>query len=229
MNNESLAVIVERHKRQNKIEMRIIIFGASSLTGIELTKLALDKGHYVTAFVRNPEKFHIHNPNLSVVKGNVTDTNAVERAIANQDVAICALGAKSPFRNDFSIIEGIKNIVSAMETQSVKRFVYLSFIGLDDNRKELGFLANRIMPIVLRKVIQDHTAKEKIIVNSRLDWTIVRAPKLTNDKSTGKYRAGERILPNSLMIKISRKDLAEFMLSAAGQNQYIKQKPRIMY
>ncbi|ESU21195.1 hypothetical protein FEDK69T_25620 [Flavobacterium enshiense DK69] len=209
--------------------MKILIFGASGLTGLQLTQQALEKGHQVTAFVRTPENFHLHHPNLTVFKGDVTDTNAVERSIENQDAVICALGAKTPFIHDPALITGIKNIVKAMDTKSVKRFVYLSFIGVDDNKKGLGFLVNYIMPLILSKATQDHKIKENIIESSDLDWTIVRAPKLTNGKFIGEYNVGEAILPNSLLFTISRKDLSEFMLSVAEQGLYIKQKPRIMY
>ncbi|HSD14162.1 MAG TPA: SDR family oxidoreductase [Flavobacterium sp.] len=209
--------------------MKILVFGASGLTGLQLTQEALEKGHHVTAFVRTPENFHLQNPNLTVFKGDITDATTVERSLENQDAVICALGAKTPFISDPILITGINNIVNSMKSKSVKRFVYLSFIGVDDNKKGLGFLMNYIMPIILKKATEDHKTKETIIENSDLDWTIVRAPKLTNDKFTGIYRTGESILPNSLLFTISRKDLADFMLTAAEQGQYIKQKPRIMY
>ncbi|UOK41848.1 MULTISPECIES: NAD(P)-dependent oxidoreductase [Flavobacterium] len=209
--------------------MKILIFGASGLTGLQLTQQAVEKGHQATAFVRTPENFHLQNPNLTVFKGDVTDVDAVEHSIENQDAVICALGAKTPFISDPALIAGINNIVNAMKSKAVKRFVYLSFIGVDDNKKGFGFLANYIMPLILEKATQDHKTKEKIIESSDLDWTIVRAPKLTNGKFTGEYRVGESILSNSLLFTISRKDLAQFMLSVAEQNQYIKQKPRIMY
>lgn len=209
--------------------MKILIFGASGLTGLQVTQEALEKGHYVTAFVRTPENFHLHHPNLTIFKGNVTDADAVDRSLENQEVVICALGAKTPFISDPTLIAGVDNIAKAMKSKSVKRFVYLSYIGVDENKEGLGFLTKYIMPLILNKATQDHKSKENIIENSSLDWTIVRAPKLTNDKFTGKYRVGESIMPNSLLFTISRKDLAQFMLSAAEQNQYIKQKPRIMY
>lgn len=209
--------------------MKILIFGASGLTGLQLTQQALEKGHQVTAFVRTPENFHMQHQNLTVFKGDVTDAAAVEQSIENQDEVLCVLGAKTPFINDATLITGVKNIVKAMESKSVKRFIYLSYIGTDDNKEGLGFLTKYVMPIILNKATQDHKTKENIIEKSGLDWTIVRAPKLTNDKFTGRYRTGEAILPNSILFTISRKDLADFMLTTAEKNQYIKQKPRIMY
>lgn len=209
--------------------MNIIIFGASGMTGQELTKQALEKGFRVTAFVRNPEKLPLIHANLRVFQGDVAHENAVRAAIKDHDAVLCTLGAKTPFKNDLSIVKGIKNIASAMALNHVDRLLYLSFLAVREHRKELGFVVHRLMPVILKKVIEDHEAKEKIITGSNLKWTIVRAPKLTNEVPAGIYRHGEHILAKSLLPKISRADLAAFMLSELGKNQYICQKPRVIY
>ena len=209
--------------------MNIIIFGASGLTGQQLTKQALEKGFRVTAFVRNPEKLSIAHPNLQLFTGNVTDAKAVSTAIKGHDAVLCALGAKSPFKNDPSLTEGVNNIVSAMVSGHIDRLIYLSFLAVREHRQELGFIVHRIMPMMMQKVIEDHENKERIITKSELNWTIVRAPKLTNSMRTGAYRHGVHLLPRGLMSKISRADLAGFMLSELEKNVYVRQKPRIMY
>jgi putative NADH-flavin reductase len=209
--------------------MRLLIFGASGKTGLHLTQQALHKNYTVSAFVRNPQRFPIQHNNLQIIKGNVADYDTVFRAIRNQDAVISALGAKSPFQNDRLLIQGVEHIVNAMERNAVKRLVYLSFLGVKEYRKELGFLVNYVVPLFLKKVIQDHEAKESIIISSSLDWTIIRPPRLTNGKQTGNYRHGEHILSKSLMMKISRADLAAFMLQQVSDSQYIHQKPRVMY
>lgn len=209
--------------------MKILIFGASGKTGLLLTQQALDKNFQVTAFVRIPQKFPLQHPNLMLLKGDVTENERVLSSVKGQDAVICALGAKTPFKNDPTLIQGIKNIVNAMETNGVKRFIYLSFLGVKENRKELGFLVNQIVVRILKKAIQDHEVKENIISNSNLDWTIVRPPRLTDEKPKGNFRHGERILSDSIILEISRADLAAFMLRLISEGQYIKKKPRVMY
>ena len=59
--------------------MKIIIFGASGGTGIEIVKQALEAGHEVTAFVRNPTKVAIQHPKLKLVTGDVMDSAGVEK------------------------------------------------------------------------------------------------------------------------------------------------------
>jgi putative NADH-flavin reductase len=70
---------------------------------------------------------------------------------------------------------------------------------------------------------------ESAIVRSRLDWTIVRPPRLTNGERTGTYRSGERVQPRSIVPQISRADLAEFMLSQLTEGTFVRKAECVMY
>jgi putative NADH-flavin reductase len=209
--------------------MKILVLGASGATGHNLVSQALSQGHFVTSFVRNPSKFNIRNDNVKIIGGDATDYQSVEDAITDQDAVLSALGASGPFKRDFALITGVQNIVTAMTRRNVGRFIYQSFLGVKENRKEMGFLINSIQPIFLRNIILDHEAKENIIVSSNLSWTIVRCSMLTNGPFTGNYRDGEHITSASIMPSISRPDVADFMLKQLNTSEYLNKKPRIMY
>jgi putative NADH-flavin reductase len=209
--------------------MNILIFGASGATGIELVNQALSRGHFVTAFVRNPAKIQQSHERLKIVQGDVTDYASVERAVAGQEAVFCALGASTPRKRDAALIDGIRNIIQAMENNNVPRFIYLSFLGVSEGRKGLGFFVNYIVVPLLHNVVADHEVKEAIVKQSRLDWTIARPPRLTNGPRTGKYRSGEDIKPQSLILTISRADLADFMLEQLSGTGYSRKAPRVMY
>lgn len=209
--------------------MNIIIFGASGLTGHELVKQALQQGHHVTAFVRTPAKLDIKHNNLFIFKGNVFDYKAVEDAVRGNDAVLCALGASTPFKRDPILVEGVRNIIDAMKQSGAQRLIYLSFIGVRESRKGLGFFINYFLVPLLKNVIIDHEEKEKLIKESHVNWTIVRPPKLTNGKHTGIYRFGEHVQPNSLILFISRADLADFMLRQLNDNSFIRKAVSVMY
>ena len=78
--------------------MKIIIFGATGGTGQALVKQALEKGHMITVFVRNPEKVEIKHANLAVIKGDVLDATSVKGAVVGHDAVLVALGVKPPSR-----------------------------------------------------------------------------------------------------------------------------------
>jgi len=209
--------------------VKILIFGASGATGHHLVSQALSLNHIVSAFVRNPSKLRVHDDHLRIIEGDVSDHKSVEEAIEDQDFVISALGPSNPFKWDIKLIAGIQNIVIAMAERNVRRFIYQSFLAVKDNRKELGFLINNILPVVINGVIVDHEAKEYFITESKLDWTIVRCPLLRNGPFTGSYRHGEYINSHSIVPSISRLDVADFMLKQLSDNTYIHKKPRIMY
>ena len=208
--------------------MKILVFGASGATGYNLVSQALEKGHYVRAFVRDASKLKIENKNLTIFQGDVSNYQQIEDAIKDQDVVISALGASTPIKRNFILIKGIENIVAAMTKFHVERIVYQSFLGVKENRKELGFLLDHIIPIALKGSILDHEVKENIITSSNHQWTIVRCPTLTNGPFTGKYIDGERIQSASILPSLSRADVADFMLNELQKNKYIRKKPRIM-
>src|SRR5262245_26830270 len=170
---------------------RLVVFGATGGTGRELVGQALSQGHYVTAFVRNSARLTVRSPDLHVVQGTVTNVATVERAIEGQEAVLCALGAATPLRRDSTLITGVQHIVDAMSRIGTRRLVYLSFLGVREGRPQLSVVGRTIVArLLLRNVVADHEAKERIIQQSQLDWIIVRPARLTNGPRRGRYRHG---------------------------------------
>lgn len=209
--------------------MRIIIFGASGRTGKELVRQALEQGHFVTAFVRTPSKLSVSHPNLQIVQGDIADAVAVRNAIKGKDAALSALGASNPFKYDPVVVEGMKHIVSALEEEGVKRLVYMSVAGVHEHRDGVGFVIKYIAPILLKSEIAGHTQREDIIRSSTLAWTIVHPTTLTDGPHTGQYKGGVNIASGGFVVKISRADVADFMLKQLTDNQFVQKAPRVMY
>lgn len=211
--------------------MKIVIFGATGKTGRELVLQALKNKHAVTAFVRDAESLKITDDNLRVVVGDVIDYPAVESAIKGQDAVLCALGAASPFKHDKTLIQGVGNIVKAMEANGVRRLVYLSFLGVPGGQHQWSWLGRYILnPLLLRIIAADHKKKEDIIrAHVNIDWTLVRPPHLSMGPFTGTYRSGEDVRAQSADPAISRADLADYMLKVAADDSQIRKAPTVMY
>jgi len=210
--------------------MNVLIFGASGAMGRELVTQGLGRGHAILAFVRNPAKIEIRHPNLRLHQGDVADRAAVERAVQGQDEALCALGGSSLFKREPSIVIGVHNILMAMEKFGVRRFIYLSNDAVHDVRPQLSFFQrNFIAPVLLRSVAADHELNEGMIKQSSLDWIIVRPALLTKGEATGAYRSGEHINATSIIPRISRADLAQFMLNQLTEDRFIHEAPVVMY
>lgn len=209
--------------------MRVLVFGASGRTGRELVTQALGQGHRVTAFVRDPAKLISRSPDLALIPGDVVDLAAVHQAVRGQDAVISALGASTPFRRDPRLVDGVRNIVSTMEQMGVRRLVYVSYLGVHDGRSQLSLLGRYLVAPLARAVVADHEAKEALIRQSGLEWVIVRPPLLTNGPRTGEYRSGQNIEAKSLISRISRADVADFMLRQLCDDTYVRRAPALMY
>jgi len=212
--------------------MNIAIFGATGGTGRALIEQALAHGHTVTAFARNPAALAISHPRLTVVQGDVLDPARVEAAVAGQDAVLNSLGMK-PGTQAPVTSEGTQNIIAAMHKFGVRRLITQSSLpvaAIDGNPRELPWLFRIILSLAapLKTIFQDKVRQERIIQQSGLEWVIVRPAALTDGARTGSYRVGMP-LKVSLGSKISRADVAEFMLKQVADNTYLHQVPRLSY
>jgi putative NADH-flavin reductase len=208
-------------------KMKILIFGSTGSIGRQLVEQALAQGHAVTAFARDSSKLDIKHANLKVVQGDVMDFASVEKAVQGQEAVLCSIGAgwKGTIRS-----EGARHIVSAMENAGVRRFICQSSLGVGDSQGNLDFFWKYIMfGMLLRNAYVDHENQENHVKQSRLDWTIVRPASFTNGNRTGEYRHGFPATEKAIKLKISRADVAEFMLKQLTNDTYLHKTPGLSY
>lgn len=210
--------------------MKVLIFGASGATGRQLVNQGLQQGLTVTACVRNPGTLTIKHSKLDVAQGDVTDRDAVERAVTGHDAVLSALGGSTLLSRDSDLTVGVHNMINAMEQAHVRRFVYVSADMVPDVRTELNpFRRYVVGSVLLRNVGADHELNERLIQQSRLDWIIVRPPVLTNGPWIGIYRVGEHLQTNAFIPRISRADVADFMLRQWHEDTFLHKTPLVMH
>ncbi len=209
--------------------MKLTVFGASGRTGRPLVEQALAAGHEVTAFVRDPAKLGMDHERLTVVEGDVKDREKVQEAVAGADAVLGALGhTKSSAKNVQAA--GTENIVAAMEESGVRRLVSLTGAGVGDPKDEPKLFDKAIttlLKLLQKDVLEDAENHARVIENSGLDWVIVRGPMLTEGEKKGEYRVG--YIGKNSGSKISRADVADFMLRQVEDDTYLGQKPMVSY
>ena len=199
--------------------MKLAIFGSTGNTGIELVKQALEQGHTVNAFVRDPARLGINDENLTFVTGDVFDPVSVAQAIQGQDAVICALGAGDSLKKTTVRTDGTVNIVQAMQKNNVKRLMVVTAMGVGESWDTLSLFNKFFFATLLKSSRDDHEAQEAVVKESGLDWTIVRPSGLTDTPRTSVYDVGENILAKTS--KIARADVADLILKELGQNTLI--------
>jgi putative NADH-flavin reductase len=207
---------------------RLLVVGATGGTGRQIVAQALERGFAVTAFVRNPARLSISHPQLTVVTGDVLDAGAVDAAVRGQEAVLSALGHKRYFSPKRILSEGTVNIVRAMEAHGVSRFVCETALGIGDSAGRMGlYYTFFTIPVVLPLYFWDKTRQERIIAGSNVEWTIVRPGLLTNAEKRGRYRHGFHVGSFLWTVRISRGDVADFMLNQLESNAYLRRAPGV--
>jgi putative NADH-flavin reductase len=209
--------------------VKVLVIGATGGTGRQLVEQALAAGHDVTALVRNPAKIRARHERLRVVQGDILDFDSLDRAVAGQDAVLSSLGTKSVFGPVIIFSEGTSNLLRAMTQHDVRRLISITGIGAGDSRGHGGFFYDKIiLPILLKRIYEDKDKQEEIIRKSDRDWTIVRPGFLTNGSPKGHCRVLTD-LTGVTVGRISRADVAAFMLAQLNGDRYLRQIPVLTY
>jgi len=202
--------------------MKIAVFGATGKTGILIVYQALNQGHEVTAFARDPSKVTIRHTHLRIIRGDVTEMEMVKQAVTGQDAVLCALGVEKN-KPDTTLSEGTRNILTAMESEGVKRFICMSSAGILGN--DAGFWFGRIiLPLFLNHIFEDKKRQAEVIKASALEWVIIRPTGLTDSPRTNTYKINPGV-PTSRTVP--RADVADFMLKLTTDKRYDRTLPAI--
>ena len=203
--------------------MKITVFGASGKSGQILVERALELGYEVNAYVRRENAISHQDPKLNIIVGNLNEVDKISLALKGADACISTLGGASLKKRAIEVTDGIKLILEQMEKEGVTRFIYLSSLGAGKSRYYMSRLIRFIVvDLLLRIPIADHNLNEEYIMKSELEWTILRPGGLSNEPYTGKYKYGSEKTVFKGNPKISRANVAAFILDQASNNTLMK-------
>ncbi len=207
----------------SEVPQRVLIVGATGGTGRQLVAEALERGLTVTALVRDPSKLAVQHPQLSVVQGDVLEPASLEAAMRGQEAVLCALGHKQYFRPTRILSEGTANLLRAMDSHGVRRLICETSLGIGDSAGRMGlYYTLFVIPLILPFYFWDKTRQERIVAASSREWIIVRPGALTNGPNRGGLKHGRRIGSFLWTVRVSRADVAAFMLDQLGSNAYLR-------
>ena len=207
--------------------MRVAVIAGSGGIGRWLLAIAREDGNHVKTLVRDRRKLAGDLGAIGVIEGDVRDADAVDAAISGTDVVLSALGGDGSGPSDTREI-GTRNILVAMNAAKITRLLVVSSAGVEED-PNMNVLARKVfLPLFLRGPLADCGAMERLIVESRTVWTIVRPSRLTDGPRTGLYRANERFVPVGGR-RISRADVADFMVRTIADERTIKKIAALAY
>jgi putative NADH-flavin reductase len=212
----------------------ILLLGASGRTGLQIIEQGLKLSHSITALVRSPGKTIVNDEKLKVIKGNALDVETIAAAIPGNDVLVTALGVPNLLllKKTTLYSESARSIIKAMESKGLKRLICLSagLTGIKSPDSGLAFFPRVIMgALVWRTMYHDMKIMEELIIESGLDWTIVRPPNLADLPYTGQYAVSPGYVVPKGKMTLGRADLAHFVLKEVANDKYVRKAVAIGY
>lgn len=132
------------------------------------------------------------------------------------------------------IRSSVKHVLDAMKKHKVLRVVVLAAAGINDfgdkqtmSRRLLKGLNGTFEKVTIADLENASTLLET--EGGTIDWIMVRPPRLVSDpiEAKGKYKTGKLDLgPTD---KISRADVAHFMLTQVSDDTFIRKRPMVSY
>ena len=201
-------------------KLNILVLGATGNTGRQFVKLALERGHRITAIVRSISGLD-EQSGLEIIQGDIMDRAVLRHAFSGMDAIVSCLGIRkqnpsdpwSPLLSpeDFTTRSAI-GIVDAMKVNGVERLIAISSAGVGDSWETVDIeLRNVIQKSNVGKIFLDLNNMEKVLESSGLDTLAIRPVALVNGDAGGGAQIVDRFEKTS---KILTGDVALWMLNA---------------
>lgn len=213
----------------------VVLIGASGFVGTAILNELLNRGHKVTAIVRDAKKMTVSNPNLTIVEADVTDTDALKEAGKGKDAVISAYNPG--WKNPYIYEDTLKNyplIVESAKQAGVKRLLIVGgagtlFYAPGKMVMDADDVPAQLLPGIksLGEFYLNTLRKEKDI-----DWIFLSpAANMTPGKRTAKFRIGkdDLVVDANGDSNISVEDFAVAMVDELEQEKHHKERFTIGY
>ena len=207
----------------------IALLGGTGRTGSLVLQMAFDEGYQLRVLARKTAKVQIKHPNVIVIEGDATNRSKLEELIDGADVVISVLGHVKNSSRDFQT-QSMEMVTGIMKQRKTSRIIVLTGAGVyfpGDKTSMGGQLLTFLIKHLAPARFNDGVGLSNVIAKSGLQYTLVRAPLLTNETLKGNYRTGN--LPLSFFSRISRADMAHFIVSQIESMRWIQQAPFVCY
>ncbi|MCG7527536.1 NAD(P)H-binding protein [Streptomyces sp. OfavH-34-F] len=196
---------------------------------------ALDRGHLVTAVVRDPAKVTVSHPHLTVVRGDVLDPRSVTAAAEGQDVVVSAVGGGDGPGHLATIEPAAKSLVAGLRALGADAPRLIAVGGAGSLRTPDGKLVwdAEGLPEFLLQIMHAHgDALDYYRTVTDLRWTnLSPAATIQPGERTGGYRTGldDLVTDADGQSLISTEDYAVALIDEVENPQHIRERFNVAY
>ena len=201
--------------------MKILVLGATGRTGRLFTRKALEQGHTVTAYVRNPDKARAllgSHQNLTIVPGALNDAEQLATASTGQDVMVSTLGQKATVReflHSTFLQERLPLIMQTARGAGVKHCVLLSAYGVGDTVRTASLPMHLACKVIMRGIFTDKVKADALVAEYRPYISRAHPGRLTDKPGRGGVKVFDMASVERTpgIPTIAREDVADALLT----------------
>ena len=196
--------------------MKIALIGATGFVGTAVVAELLQRGHHVTALVRNPAKL-APQANLTAKALDANSADAVAAAVKGHDAVISAFNPGWDVPELYAqFMKGHEAIVAGVEQSGVKRLLVVGgagslFVAPGVQMVDTPEFASHVPPNIIPGAKAARDALTALRGNTALEWTFLSPPALlAPGERSGTYRVGgeQLLMAGEAPAGISVADLA---------------------
>jgi putative NADH-flavin reductase len=213
--------------------MKIALFGATGSIGSRILEEALQRGHEVTAIVREPSKLPATDPKLQVVPGDITDANSYLPAVHGVDAVVISVSPRGN-TSGADLLTLANNLLASLPAAGVKRLLWVGGAGSLEVAPGVravdtdGFPAEyKVEALALGDVLDVLRAS-----SAGIDWTFISPPfVIAPGERTGQYRLGgdQPLFDAQGNSRISNEDYAVALLDRVEKNDAPRKRITVGY
>jgi hypothetical protein len=203
--------------------MKVVLFGASGMIGSRVLQELVDRGHDVTAVVRNPEK-------ITAAGVRALDEATVASTIKGADAVISAYAP--PQGHEEAIVKAARSLVAGVKQAGVKRLIFVGGAGSLEVAPGVQLVDTPNFPEAFKAIALAHRDVLPVLKESAIDWSYLSpAAFIQPGERTGKFRlGGTRLVSDDKgESRISAEDYAIALVDELENPTHVRQQFTVAY
>ena len=209
--------------------MNVTLYGATGKTGACLLTELLNRGHTVTAIVRDPAKV-ASRPGLTVRAGDLSDPAGIAEAVRGTEAVVSAYGPGPNAPGE--LVGATERLVAGVKLAGVARLLMVGGAGSLEVSSGVQLVDSGLLPEEWKPIALAHRDALHVLQASDLDWTsLCPAAFFEPGARTGVFRLGQdNLVANEKgESRISMEDYAIAMVDELEKHAHSRQRFSVGY
>jgi uncharacterized protein len=213
--------------------MKIAVVGANGWVGSTVAREALERGHTVTAVVRDPARLTLAHERLHIVIGDATNPNSVAEAVRGHDVVIGAISGRRDANNQ-NIPNAAQALLVGVAQAGVQRLIWVGGAGSLEVAPGVRLIDTPEFPAEYKGEALAQADALGVFRSAQTDigWTYISpAVVIAPGQRIGQYRVGgDQVLANDTgKSYISVEDYGVALLDEVEQPKHNRRRITVAY